>query len=741
MKLKTFIRSIAMLLMLALLVGNFAGCGLFFGNDDETEEPEIPYLENYLINKLKPTEKNYYEEYTYTDRNSKAMYMGGYPYHGGFILSPQTLIEEKNSCYAVFDISEYEGKTLTFVMGSACRNGYMDKYYAIVSVQLDGEQVVDEVVYSYSTAKRYTFDLTGKKELKFLIREGCNSVYIAELMIWDGEPAVTGHTPDTSKNKVQLIKDLLPYLWHQTDYALYTETVIEEGSEKFNNIAGYMTTYDAKHIFTYEPAVIAGKSHYEAFTAQMSMPLIGDDVTPFFFNAEGQYKYLTFSVGTLNVENKTPGSSWVSVYADGKRVHEELVSSDSLPKTYTVDIGNAEVVKFEFKYSEGGAHTVAVYDAYLGKSEGDLTVDGSSDISSLPDVCKLISNIPPYLVASHVEEPLYDGSTKYRTFSMAGRKYNEGIALLASNSFLMGNTGAHICFNLEGEFKYLTFIAGILDKTQLVKDETLHIYLDGELSESIRLSCLSLPKEYTIDLKNCKELKMELAGSEMLVRPAFGLANMVVYRNEVTENDLFPETAPDYPDTMPLVENIRPYITYVSNHKSVDASLGNYTDQVVFDGSTKQEYFTINGEKKYAGFLLQTSVHMDLIGVFGGETAATALLAEILTPFVFVGGAALLACDVAAENSFAMFDLQGQFTKVTFTVADTGRVQLAGMSTTDKLLIGTNEKLMKEITVTKGMEPTTYTVEIDNTEQLVFWLACDDGTSSEFAIYDIVVEK
>ncbi len=739
---KKYVRLISLFLILAMLANFLTGC--FFRSGEEEAEFVIPYEENYLINKLKPTETNYYEEFTYTDQNSEAMYMGGYPYHGGFLLRTQDLIEEKNSSYAVFDVSEYAGKTLSFVMGSACINGYQDSYYAIVSVQLDGEQVIDELVYSYSTAKRYTLDLTGKSELKFLIREGCNDVYIAEMTVWDGEPAVTGHTPDTSKNKVQLIKDLLPYLWQMTDYALYTEAKIEEGTEEFKALEAYMTTYYAKKAFTYEPAVIAGKSYYEAFTAQMSMPISGEDVNTFYFNAEGQYRYLTFSAGTLNVENKTPGSSWVSVYADGKRVHEELVSSDSLPETYTVDIGNAEVVKFEFKYSEGGTHTVAVYDAVLGKSEGDLTVGDNSDISSLPDVCKLISNIPPYLVASHVEEPLYDGSTQYRTFSMAGRKYNEGIALLASNSFLMGNTGAHICFNLEGEFKYLTFVAGILDKTQLVKDETLHIYLDGELSQSIKLSALSLPQEYTIELKNCKELKMELAGSEMLVRPTFGLANMVVYRNEVTENDLFPAPENNYPNKMPLVENIKPYITYVSNHKSVDSSLGNYTDQVVFDGSTKQEYFTINGEKKYAGFLLQTSVHMDLIGVFGGTNAADALIAEMIVPFVMpgiAGGAALLAADVAAENSFAMFDLQGQFKKVTFTVADTGTVQLAGMSTTDKLLIGTDDTVVKEITVTKGMKPTTYTVEIENTEQLVFWLACDDGTSSEFAIYDIVVEK
>ena len=116
------------------------------------------------------------------------------------------------------------------------------------------------------------------------------------------------------------------------------------------------------------------------------------------------------------------------------------------------------------------------------------------------------------------------------------------------------------------------------------------------------------------------------------------------------------------------------------------------------------------------------------------------IVAEIFMPW-FLGGASLLAADIAKENAFTAFDLQGEFKTVTFTVADTNSEHSTGMSTQDKLFVGTNEKLMKEITLTKGMSPQTYTVNIENTEQLVFWLACNGSSSPEYAIYDIVVEK
>ncbi len=51
-------------------------------------------------------------------------------------------------------------------------------------------------------------------------------------------------------------------------------------------------------------------------------------------------------------------------------------------------------------------------------------------------------------------------------------------------------------------------------------------------------------------------------------------------------------------NTMPLIEDIKPYMYYVSG-SNVSSK-----EEILFDGSTKQHYFEINGEKKYAGVIL-----------------------------------------------------------------------------------------------------------------------------------------
>ncbi len=738
---KLFTRLTSLLLAVTTLVFSLTGC--FGGGKESSESAELPYQSHYIINECKPKESNYYEEYKYTETNAKPMYMGGYPYYGGFLLRTQNLIDEENSSYATFDISRYEGKTLSFVMGSASHNGMEDNnYYALVSVRLDGVQVLEELISAHSVPKRYILDLTGKRELQFIIRRGSNDVYVAELTVWDGEPTVTGHTPDTSKNRVQLVKDLLPYLWMfaSTDNAIYTQVDVRDTDERYNMAVATMSSVYADDAFKYEPAMVGGKPRYEAFTSKKSMPISGEDISTFHFNTEKQYKYLTFSAGALHEANSAPGSSWVSVYADGTRVFEEEVFSDTLPKTYTVDIRNAAMIEFEIKFSQGGVHTIAVFDGFLGRTEKDVQMENVSELDKLPDVCKLISNIPPYLVSSAFEDPLFDGSSEYLTFSMAGRKYNEGVGLYSEAGWLSGNRGAHICFNLEGKFKYLTFRAGILDKTYGILDDSLHIYLDGELSQTIELKAMNIPEKHTVELKNCQELKIQLVGRDAMVRPAYGLAEMVVYKNEVVENNLFPKPENNYPDSMPLMENIRPYMTYVSSARFAEDAVQDTHTQVVFDGSTKQEYFTVGEEKVYAGVLLRTSVHMDLLGVGGGADALDIYAAMV--SIGFAGGVflSLLAAGVIYEHAFTAFDLQGEFSKVTFTVAcQEPNKALAETQTT--LKIGSNQELLETIVLSSDMQPTTYTVDLKKVEQLVFFLECGEDSSPYYAIYDIVVEK
>ncbi len=635
--------------------------------------------------------------------------------------------------FPTFDVTHLEGKKLSFLIGSP-EQGYNDiEQHAIFQVLADENVVVDTVTWPRKSPERYTIDLTGVSELSFRIvddYDGESYAGVAEITAWDDEPVPTGPAIDSSVRSMQLVKDLYPFSFrHEVKF----HTALEVSREQVTNTYGGTETVYYQYIQN-EPLSVAGQTCNEAIFVHTTAALIGERKDFVVFNTERQFEYLSFTLGCADAENDTAGSSWVVVYADEEKLCEELVTSNKLPRQVTLNIKNCKDLRFEIIYEDGGDHKVVIYNAFVGKTEADAVNPGTSGgLENLPEVCKLISSIKPYAVASYVDEPLFDGVTQHKTFSLAGRKYNEGIVLLSNSSFLGGLTGAHACFNLDGQFKYLTFTSGILDKTPIITNDTLKIYLDGKLSQTIELHALDLPKDYTVELKNCKELKIELAGVDAMVRPAYGLANMVVYKNEVVENDLFPEPDYDYPDSMPLVSNIRPYL-----YNYGPGDIGDY--EYIYDGS-KQHGFKIGDEWKHEGFLLMTSVHADLTG-----SDALASLALAGFSAVAIGDLLILAADVVYESSFAAFDLHGEFKKVTFTVACQERSELWDTPQTEILKIGSNDKLLKEIKVGSRMEPTTYTVDIENTEQLVFFLYCDPdtagiGSSSRYAIYDITVHN
>jgi len=43
--------------------------------------------------------------------------------------------------------------------------------------------------------------------------------------------------------------------------------------------------------------------------------------------------------------------------------------------------------------------------------------------------------------------------------------------------------------------------------------------------------------------------------------------------------------------------------------------------------------------------------------------------------------------------------------------------------------------------VTDDMQPTTYSVPINKSEQLMFWLECGDYRSGQYVLYDITLDK
>ncbi len=726
-------RIIAMLLLAAMLV-NLTGCfGMFFDNTKQGEQEEpIPYLENYVFNDMVPTDSLHYEPYPYKDANSKPLIMGGNLYHGGFMIGYS--VGPYVPGYATFDVSHLEGKKLSFLVGSTQWGFNFLDQHSIFQVLADDKVVVDTVAWPTKAPERFVIDLTGVSTLTFRIvadYDGENWVAVSEITAWDGEPVATGPAIASDMRSMQLVKELKPFAFRHT-MEFFTQQKISAQLLDASNQAKESVYYQYAKTLS---VPVGGIARNEGIYVHTAAALIGERVDYVVFNTEKQFSHLSFTVGGTDTENDTAGSSWVVVYADSKMVSETLVVSNSLPQQVTVNIQNCQNLRIEIIYEDGGDHGIAIYDAWVAKSEEEARNPGnaSGGVAAMADVSKLISNIKPYAVASYAEDPLYDGVTQHKTFSMAGRKYNEGVILLSVANWLSGNVGSHVCFNLEGQFQYLTFTAGILDKTPCTKNDALNIYLDGVLSQTIEMSALDLPQKHTVFLNGCKELKIELVGIDTPIRPAYGIANMVVYKDEVVENDLFPDPVVDFPDRMVLLENIPPYL-----YNFAPGEMGDY--ECVYTGS-QQHGFKLGDEWHYEGFILKTAVYADL---YGDAMNAALMMAGVWS--MAVGGLCLLAADTVYESSFAAFDLHGEFATVTFTVACMERYELWNTPQTEILKIGSNDKLYAELEIGSRMEPTTYTIQIENTEQLVFWLDCDPdkaeiGGSSFYAIYDVIVEK
>lgn len=116
---------------------------------------------------------------------------------------------------------------------------------------------------------------------------------------------------------------------------------------------------------------------------------------------------------------------------------------------------------------------------YIGEKPGEKQY--------LLDVC------PPYQSK---------GFKIFPTVSMAGQKY--------ANCFQVCGNGGYGLFNLNGQYKTLSFDVGHIDGDEM-EESTLDIYLDGTLAFSVDLEPEMLPKHYDIPLHNALQMKMEVA--------------------------------------------------------------------------------------------------------------------------------------------------------------------------------------------------------------------------------------
>ncbi len=693
----------------------------------------------YLADLYTPVDSYGYSAFKTTSSKQIAM-SGGLKWKGGF-----TLYDSKS--YATFNLDGKYDKLL-FVLGvenhgTGAGGSGIDTQVRVFTVHADGEKILDTKLYPYGVPVRIELDVKGVKELKFSNVVSGNTA-IGEATLWrEGQsPTQTGNLITTKPKTIELVKDIQPYF--KNNFITPISPSLKDKSFKMN-----------------------GQEYNYGLVANMTQPLAGECNAWAYFNLRKQYSKLSFVVGPVDNNNKS-GTGWFTVKADGKTIYELESKYDAIAEVVTLDVVGCEMLMFHTIQEKGtsflGLGKIMAYPADVQLDTNTVISTVDNRLKKLPDVCKLMSNIPPYSIVSSIDKQIYDGSSDYITFSMGGEKFSEGIVFFKKANVLDNNTSAHAIFDLGNEFDYVSFTAGYIGKSGAMTNDRIRLYADEQLVFETRLIATYPNQKFVVPINKCRKLRFENKGSGKLDVGAFGVGDLVVYRGEAVENKLFPRPIPDCPDEIDLIDLGAPYIHYVSPMKDDK-------DKIFYDGSTMREYFDLNGTRIYKGFMLQTSVHFSLdFGIFyseddaedgGSQGAAAATIggAAVGSAFVaggaavggavvgstLIGAAALLmlaAGGTAMESSCAAFNTYGQYNSVTFTVACVG-ARNANIPSTYKetLLIGADQKEVAKIAIYETMEPQTITVPIDNCGQLMFFLANTGKWSGQYIFYDIKLSK
>ena len=641
---------------------------------------------------------------------------------------------------------------LSFIIGPVDYQIFNES--SIVTILADGRKIFDAVVKPADLPRHITLNISGVNTLQFVEVKNALNIAFCEVALWDKDeiPHDLQSKAEPNAQKKLLFKDIKPY--HMN------------GTTELNNNGHKWVTPDRKTT----SIKIGNKTWDYGLAMDLSMQLIGNGAKETHLNIKGQYETLQFTVGPLATDNAKNGRGWITVLGDNKILYEYEIEQDHIARHVTLNIEGVHKLTFASEQTDG-SQGAGIVDAWVfPKGQGPVETSQETTevidpkLKTLPDVCKLISNIPPYSLRSGVEQQLYDGKSDYITFSMGGVKFSEGFILYNKANVLSNDVHSHAIFDLGNEFDYISFTVGYVSKSWAMSNDQLSVFADDELIFQTPLQPTFPNQTFVVPIKKCRKLKFESKGQGTLDVAAYGVADLVVYRGDPVENELFVHPTPECPSEIDLIDLGAPYLHYVSSAES----------GVFVNGKSKKDYFTrYDNSRIYKGFILQTSTHFSLDqGVLAGSDAvgaatigAAAIGAAFVPIGVSVGGAIvgtslmsvaglmmLAAGGEAIENSCAAFNTYGEYNSVTFTVEclrTQGDTQFFGTDTDqpdiserkEKLLIGADHTVMAELAIFEGMEPQTVTVPINGCGQLMFWLANTKGTSAAYVFHDIKVSK
>lgn len=596
-----------------------------------------------------------------------------------------------------------DGKTYSHIsftvglMDHMIRSNTYPEDKAALEILVDGRQIWEEYFHAFDAPRTFTVDISGARTVIFRIRQSweLTGLAFADPVLYTSEPKLDA--------TITPVTETVDFFAGAVQFYCDNGVTVLDGSSR-------------------DSFTVMGKSYNKGILLRDNRQFDSG----VWFNLGGKYEQFNFSVGIIQ-ESIYQNDGWLNIYLDGVKILDIPLLDENPTESYSLNVSGGHILRIEGSYGTEGALHQADY-ALFNMTLGAPNIEVPEQVA--PGSYKLISEIG--IPFSTKGTQVYDGSTKYRGHYMGDVFYNEGIAMTSIYHIFTpidSAVPAEANFALGGQFKYLTFTVGRVDRSH-VKNDTLVVMGDGKELARFALTATDFPASYQVEVEGVEVLQFLLLGAPMLTRGTYMVADIAVHTDEVKPVEFFKHPEEPFPPVVDLMERFQPY-EYMSAE-------GNGHDAVryfngIYDGTDNREYFTIDGQKHTRGFVLSTSVYLSLEGVAGMAGAS-------FMNFFIIG--ALATSGSVSQASFASFNLHGQYQTLTFNigVVDGQNENDTRNQPYDTLYIFADEEIVGQYTLTGDMATMEITVDVANCERLVFWLD-HNYNSYSYGIFDATVSQ
>lgn len=711
--------------------------------------------QTYLVDKFTPVEKSKYpavfRTYTSADREFE---ISSQSIGRGFTLQTQSAVvnEPPTQAYAVFDVGGKFEK-ISFVIGPSYYNRSRNED-AIATIKADGNIIFDEVIFGWHAPREVVLDISGVKQLRFAIPAGTMECGFGNVRLWKAgesfKPTRFAGVPDRS---ISIPDDLKPYLAQGP--------ICTIGKAKVENVKNVDVATSNRHKFT------------SGMMYATNQQLIGKFCGYTYFWLQEKYDKLAFVLGVQDSKS-TQASGWISIMADGKTIYEKLLKQGDLAEQVVIDIAGVNVLSIHSELRDcaflGGMNILLGDIKAYRKGDTGMPAPGLMDysaqeLSKLPDVCKMCSSMKPYSYGgvADIRTAYFSGESSHYTFSMGGEKFTEGFVLATGNTLFGDNISAYLRFDMGGQYDYISFKAGALSKNHVIDDDLIRIYADDELVLETRIYSM-LPNQYfEVPIKKCRILTFAKPGTGKDKQIYTGIGDLIMYRGEPVQNQLFVHAKPECPEQADLIDLCgKPYFHFVGRYLS---DLTNFDFEDCFmDGSTiKRSFKMADGSEVYKGIMLESNkplglenvnltdvLYMVMLGAGGAISSSNlSALTGVTAGAGMAGGMAAmrLVSDDGGQASAAAFNIYGEYESLTFTIAvksvfrDTDIFGASPSERQEKFHVFADQRPVGEFMLSDTMKPMTVTVPLNKANHIMFWMDYSGARSSQYVIYDMKLDK